>query len=80
MASIHDSLLVGYTVDGNARTIVLRTIPDRGMGGAFEVRFPDVVQFAARRGARWFELTCSYGMGGWVAAAAMTIVPAPVRG
>src|SRR3954454_4198886 len=45
MASIHDSLLVGYAVDGSTRTIVLRTVPDRGLGGAFEVRFTDVVAY-----------------------------------
>jgi hypothetical protein len=130
MASIHDSLLVGYIVDGTTRTIVLRTEPDRGMGGAFDVRFSDVVayhfegdcfqnivhniverspesipdlahaaerhrmygwpgggkqaretlaEFAARKGARWFELNCSFGMGGWIAAAVMTISPVTRR-
>jgi hypothetical protein len=119
--------LIGYSVDGSTRTIVLRTAPDRGMGGAFDVTFTGVIayhfegdcfqnivfgivevrpeaiqdlahaeerarnygwppgrdstretlpQFAAREGARWFEVSCSYGLGGWVAAAAMTMVPA----
>jgi hypothetical protein len=130
MASIHDSLLVGYTVDGLARTITLRTVPDRGMGGAFEVRFSKVVayhfegdclqnilsgilevqpkavlsgnetarfksygwpsgwdekrqslpEFVAAQGARWYELNCAYGMGGWVAAAEMVVVPAEAPG
>jgi hypothetical protein len=31
-------------------------------------------QFVAREGARFYQLICSYGMGGWVAARAMTVV------
>ena len=126
MAALHDSLITGYSVDGEARELVLRTKPDNGVGGHFDVRFTDVVayhlegdclqnilseilevpgetvmrdaevaarnleygwppswepgcetlpQFVARAGARVFELTCSYGMGGWVAARTMTVVP-----
>lgn len=125
MPSLHDSLIVGYSVDGVARTLVLRTTPHQGAGGHFEVRFEGLVTyhlegdclqnivleireapadavvreseaaerhrlygwppgwdpkreslaaFVARQGARFFEVSCSYGMGGWVAARTMDVV------
>ena len=44
--SIHDSLLTGYSVDGNARTITLHTEPHRGGGEAFvDVIFTGVVAY-----------------------------------
>lgn len=124
MASLHDSLIVGHSVDGEARTLVLRTKPHRGGGESFDVRFAGVVayhlegdcfqnilseilevpaetiirdaevlarhrecgwppgwkparesfaEFVAREGARFFQITCSYGMGGWIAAREMEI-------
>jgi hypothetical protein len=131
MASLHDSLMVGYSVDGRARTLVMRTIPHRGAGGSLEVRFSDVVayhlegdcfqnivsnilevpaevvvrdaevaarfhehgwpsgwnparetlaQFVAREAGRFFQVNCSYGMGGWIAARGMEVVPASEGG
>jgi hypothetical protein len=126
MASLHDSLLTGYSVDGSAKVLVLHTEPHRGDGGAFDIRFAgvvayrfegdclqnivsdivevsteavvgdggtlaelhrqygwppgwdpareDFVQFLRRQGCRCFELNCSYGMGGWVAAESMKVV------
>jgi len=46
MASIHDSLLTGYSVDGRSRTIVLHTEPHAGGGTAFiDVVFRGVVAY-----------------------------------
>ena len=46
MASIHDSLLTGYAVDGHSRTIVLHTEPHAGGGEAFlDVTFRGVVAY-----------------------------------
>jgi hypothetical protein len=124
MASIHDSLLTGYTVDGDEKTLVLHTRPHQGGGVAYiDVVFRGVVayhfeadclgnivfgieevdansiigdslifserareygwppgwderretaeEFFIRQHCRFFELTCSYGMYGWVAATCM---------
>ena len=44
--SIHDSLLIGYEVDGKKRTIVLHTEPHQGGGEAFvDVIFTGVVAY-----------------------------------
>jgi hypothetical protein len=128
VASLHDSLIVGHSADGEARTLVLRTKPRPGGGGSIDVWFAGVVAyhlegdcfqnilseilevpaetiirdaevlarqrecgwppgweparesfagFVAREGARFFQITCSYGMGGWIAAREMEIVPRP---
>ena len=46
MASIHDSLLTGYVVDGNGRSITLHTEPHSGGGEAFiDVIFRGVVAY-----------------------------------
>jgi len=45
MASLHDSLLVGYAVDGHQRTIVLRTERYRGGGTAADVKFSGVAAY-----------------------------------
>ena len=45
MSSLHDSLLTGYTVDGTARTVVLRTEPHQGDGISAEVKFSGVVAY-----------------------------------
>jgi hypothetical protein len=124
MPSIHDSLLIGYEVDGDAQTIVLHTRPHQGGGeGYIDITFRGVVayhfegdclgnivleikevpasaiigdgvafegrhrmfgwpsdwdsgkesaeDFFTRHQCRLFELTCSYGMNGWVAANTM---------
>jgi hypothetical protein len=116
--------MIGYSVDGIGRTLVLRTTPHQGAGGHFEVRFADVVayhfegdcfqnilsevtevpaeavvreaevvglhrnygwppswdpgretlpEFVGRNGGRFFQVTCSYGLGGWVAARAIDV-------
>jgi hypothetical protein len=128
MPSLHDSLMIGYSVDGIARTLVFRTIPHQGVGGHFEVRFTDVVayhlegdcfrniisevlevpvdavirdaevadlhrrygwppgwdparetlpEFVARNGGRFFQVNCSFGIGGWVAARAVDVAAQP---
>jgi hypothetical protein len=44
--SIHDSLLTGYSVDGNEKSIVLHTEPRDGGGDAFiDILFRDVVAY-----------------------------------
>lgn len=117
---VHDSLMTGYTVDGETKTIVLHTRPHPGGGVAvidvifrgvvayhfegdclqnivdtveevsigriigdgaafaagrygwqWDSRREDAAAFLARVGARAYEIICSYGMYGWVAAASM---------
>ena len=45
MGSVHDSLVIGYTVDGARRTIVLRCEPHHGDGMAADVRFSGVLAY-----------------------------------
>ncbi len=46
MASIHDSLLTGYTVDGHGRTMIFHTEQHAGGGEQFiDVRFRGVVAY-----------------------------------
>ena len=124
MASIHDSLLTRYTVDGASRRVVLHTQPHQGGGSAFidvvlsgvaayhfegdclgnivfdieevpaakiiddgadfvernrlygwpegwDSRAESAEAFFSRLGCRFFELTCSHGMYGWIAAERM---------
>ncbi|HET7541318.1 MAG TPA: hypothetical protein VFK05_15680 [Polyangiaceae bacterium] len=129
MASIHDSLLVGYLVDGRAQIVVLQTRPNKGDGGAVDVKFSGVAayhfesdclenivleivevsadiivgdgaafvernrmhgwprdwdctretpkQFFQRQGCRCFQLSCSYGMSGWIAAQEIELLAVP---
>jgi hypothetical protein len=124
VVSIHDSLLTGYTVNGDEQTLVLHTRPHQGGGVArvdvifrgvtayhfegdclqnivfavdevsassiigdgivfaererqygwpsgWDSRRETAEDFFIRKQCHLFELTCSYGMYGWVAAVSM---------